>query len=105
MFWENFFKLCEEKNTKPLRVVKEIGISAGSITKWKNGTMPGGQSLNKIAEYFGVSVDYLLGKEKSSTEEGEQMSEFAKLFPQLSEDEQRLVIAQMKGIIDMKEKK
>jgi repressor LexA len=63
MFWENFFELCKKNNLKPLRVVKDIGIASGSITKWKNGSIPNSRSLTKIADYFGVSVEYLLGKE------------------------------------------
>lgn len=60
MFWENFYKLCENNNEKPLQVVKKIGIAAGSITKWKKGSIPSGASLSKISEYFGVTVDELL---------------------------------------------
>ena len=60
MFWENFYKLCEKNNEKPLHVVKNIGISVGSITKWKNGSVPSGASLSKLAEYFNVTVDELL---------------------------------------------
>lgn len=70
MFWERFYNLCLEKGTKPLPVVKELSIATGSITKWKNGTVPNGTTLQKIADYFGVSVGYLLGeeaKEKEST--------------------------------------
>lgn len=64
MFWENFYFLCEQKNMKPLQVVKEIGIASGNITNWKKGKIPSGTNLAKIADYFGVSVDYLLGKEE-----------------------------------------
>lgn len=60
MFWEKFYKLCEENGTKPFTVVKELGISQGSITKWKNGSVPSGASLSKLADYFGVTVDELL---------------------------------------------
>lgn len=105
MFYKIFLQLCAENNKKPNNVTKDLGLSTATATDWKKGSVPRDVTLTKIAEYFGVSVDYLLGKEKSSSEEDEQMSEFAKLFPQLSEEEQRLVIAQMKGIIDMKERK
>lgn len=40
MFWENFIKLCTENNTKPNPVAAKLGISSGSVTNWKNGTMP-----------------------------------------------------------------
>ena len=62
MFWERFYNLCEWKKIKPLQVVKELNIAAGSITKWKNGAIPGGANLCLIADYFEVSIDYLLGR-------------------------------------------
>ena len=51
----------------PTRVVKDLDIAASSVTKWKNGTIPSGTTLSKISQYFGVSVDYLLGRELEKT--------------------------------------
>lgn len=62
MFWERFVSLCNSKNEKPNRTAAKIGISSASVTKWKNGSIPNSDSLGKIAEYFCVSIDYLLGK-------------------------------------------
>lgn len=62
MFWSKFYELCREKNMSPNGVAKEIGVSSGSITSWKQGKVPHHSTLIKIADYFGVSVDYLLGK-------------------------------------------
>lgn len=59
MFWNTFYELCRKNNTYPLTVVKETGIATGSITKWKNGTVPSGATLQKIADYFGVPVSSL----------------------------------------------
>lgn len=73
MFWENFYGLCHSKQMSPNGVAKEIGISSGAITAWKQGKVPHHDTLIKIANYFGVSVDYLLGnaeKEKPSEEGG-----------------------------------
>lgn len=58
-------------------VVKELSIATGSVTKWKNGSIPNGETLVKLADYFNVSIDYLLGRD-------------APLQP-LSESEQRLI--------------
>jgi transcriptional regulator with XRE-family HTH domain len=58
IFWKNFYFLCEDKKTKPLRVVTELGIASGSITKWKNGAIPSGKSLQKLATHFGVTPEY-----------------------------------------------
>ena len=49
MFWNTFYELCRKNNTYPLTVVKETGIATGSITKWKNGTVPSGATLQKLA--------------------------------------------------------
>lgn len=64
MFWENFVKLCTAHNTKPNPVAKELGFSSGSVTDWKNGKVPRPTTIQKIADYFGVTVDYLLGNEE-----------------------------------------
>lgn len=64
MFWDNFLKICETHNTKPNTVAKLIGISNATCTKWKNGAIPNGETLLKLADYLGVSVDYLLGREQ-----------------------------------------
>ena len=40
MFWNVFYSLCEQKNLKPNNVAKEIGVSSGVITKWKQGSKP-----------------------------------------------------------------
>ena len=62
MFWERLVQLCNEKNTKPNPVAASLKISSGAVTKWKNGTVPNAETVSKLADYFGVSVDYLLGK-------------------------------------------
>ncbi len=65
MFWENFYLLCSKMNTKPLRVVNELSISSGSITKWKNGSIPSTKTMQKLADYFGVTVEYFFINHKS----------------------------------------
>lgn len=60
MFWNIFIDLCEKKNIKPNPLAEIIGVSSGVVTKWKKGAMPNLEALIKIADYFDVSVDYLL---------------------------------------------
>ena len=60
-FWDIFYRLCTENNTKPNPVAKELGFSSATCTQWKNGSVPSSASLSKIADYFGVTTDYLLG--------------------------------------------
>ncbi len=56
-FWDRFYQLCEAHNTKPNPVAKELGISSGVVTRWKNvGEPPSGKILIQLANYFDCSV-------------------------------------------------
>lgn len=64
MFYDRFKQLCERKGVSCNKAALEIGLSNATPTKWKKtGATPVGETLDKIAAYFGVSTDYLLGKE------------------------------------------
>lgn len=62
MFWDNFYNACIQKGIKPNPLAKELQIASGSMTAWKGGKLPNGETLLKIADYLNVSVDYLLGR-------------------------------------------
>lgn len=62
MFYEQFAGLCKEKNISPSIVAETIGLNRSSVTFWKRGSTPKGETLRKLANYFGVSIDYLLNK-------------------------------------------
>ena len=74
MFFERYSALCKEHDETPNSVAKKIGASSGSVTAWKKGTDPRNATLAKIADFFGVSTDYLLGKEseKAPAESGKR---------------------------------
>lgn len=59
VFWNNFISLCNERGEKPAPLCKKLGFSSGSPTAWKRGAMPNEQSIQKIADYFGVTPNYL----------------------------------------------
>ena len=61
MFFERVKSLCEENGVKISNLLSELNMSPGNLTRWKNGTMPDGNTLVKLAQYFHVSTDYLLG--------------------------------------------
>lgn len=71
-FFERYSALCKERGETPNSIAKIIGASSGSVTAWKKGTAPRNATLTKIADYFGVSTDYLLGKEKAPAESGKR---------------------------------
>lgn len=64
MFYERLKKLCDERGIALTNVVvNELHMSRGNLSRWKNGQVPKGDTLSTLAEYFGVSTDYLLGNE------------------------------------------
>jgi len=67
MFWKRFQDLCDNAKKSPNAVTKELGFSAATATSWKNGAIPNGAALQKLADYFTVSVDYLLGRTDDPT--------------------------------------
>lgn len=61
MFYDRFIELCNKKGVSPSKAGLSIGISKTSVTRWKtSGIVPKLDTLNKLAEYFGVTTDYLL---------------------------------------------
>ena len=52
--------LCKDKGIAVTALEKELGFGRGSIGKMKSGKKPSADRLQKIADYFGVTVDYLM---------------------------------------------
>ena len=64
MDYSCFEYLLKQSGTTVYRVSKETGIAASTFTDWKNGrSCPKADKLRRIAAFFGVSLDELLGGE------------------------------------------
>lgn len=68
--YEIFEKLLKERGITAYRVSKETGVTTATLTSWKQGKYtPKPEKMQKIADYFGVSLSYLMtGKEDSEKE-------------------------------------
>lgn len=65
MFYDTLKTLCDERNISPSKAATECGISRSTVTWWKqHKTNPNSEQLSKLANYFNVSIDYLLGNEQ-----------------------------------------
>lgn len=63
MFIEVLLKLIEERGLTKAKFLFDVGLNKSCILNWQQrGTVPSGEVLTKIANYFDVSTDYLLGK-------------------------------------------
>jgi len=76
VFYDVYCALCEKNGLTPSGAASKIGFNRASVTVWKNtGKAPKQELLLKIADFFGVTTDYLLtGDEnkKAPTQEGER---------------------------------
>lgn len=97
MFWDKFISMCNDRNTTPTAVVSALHISIGSITKWKNGTIPNDTTILKISDYFGVSPDFFTESENSTidTISNDELSEYLEELK--NRPEMRMLFSLAKG--------
>lgn len=118
-----FCELCKKKGVSAYKVCKDLGISQGTISNWKNrGNNLTASTMKKISDYFGVSVDYLMGNsdyvaklnendsflsEKNNSEHinafynekrNKNIDIAKELFEKLSSDQQESIINLMKNM-------
>lgn len=61
MFFDTYADLCRQKGVSLSRAAEDNGLSRTTVVKWKNGSLPSGATMARLAAYFGVSLDELLG--------------------------------------------
>lgn len=95
--------LAKNKRVSIAEIERKLNLSNGSISKW-NASFPNSEPLQKVASYFGVSTDYLLGRtvfpdvvttDSSEKELRESTSEYFTIqrkASQLSQEDQKLLI-------------
>lgn len=96
MFKQNFIRLCSQKGVSPSYVCGQIGISPAAFSQWTDNTIPRKVTLLRIADYFGVSVDYLLREdEEKPTTEGDELIEYLEELK--NRPEMRMLFSLAKG--------
>ena len=80
MFYERLTNLCNQNHISMTNLItNELHMSVSNVTNWKKGIVPKSNTVQKIASYFGVSTDYLLGndqKEKPLVNEDKELTEY-----------------------------
>ena len=109
-FAERLSILMLERGMNKLSLGKAIGISdrvVGSWVKGENG--PKLENASTVADFFGVSIDYLAGrsdirevetKKEPVLELSENGREMLKLYEQLSERDQLLLLGRLQEMVD-----
>lgn len=115
---ERIKQLCKERGTTIKQLEATVGIANGVIRKWDEAS-PKAESLKKVADYFGVSVDYLMGREgyldlliKQGQEavmnntpmspKAELVNEALELLANMDEEKQKAAIAQLQALAALK---
>ena len=93
VFWERFCELCAEKGITPTQMVRDAGIAAGSVTKWKNGSIPHGVTRKKIADYFNISEKELFEASESKEKKPAAISD--ELWDMIQNDPKAIALLEM----------
>lgn len=68
--YEVFEQLLQKNGVTPYKVAKEAGVTQTALSNWKSGrSTPTTKTLQKIADYFGVTIDYLMNGEDNDGKE------------------------------------
>lgn len=83
-FYETLKLLMEKNGVTNYRVAKELGCSASTVATWVNGEkMPSSKYLQLLANYFGVSADYLIAGEDTDAEEASEKQEVLDMLEEI----------------------
>ena len=89
--------LLKENNKRQIDLTNHLGINKNAVTNWKIGDNASYKKyLPEIAEFFGVSVDYLAGKQDSTPEDNFTYALYNEITHDLSQDQ----IEQIKKFAD-----
>lgn len=88
--YEIYCKLRDAKGMKDADVARKTGITKSTFSDWKNGrSNPKDAKLQKIADLFGVSVEYIrTGKEKDDSEKYYLNEETAQVAQEIFENKE-----------------
>lgn len=103
--YENIKELCDEKGVKPGKMCTEASISKGLITDLKMGRKKTvrADTAQKIADYFGVTVDRVLGAEKETAAQKDDglspmESQLMEYVRALTDDQKKMLLAQLQAL-------
>ena len=81
-FYTTFERLCKEKGITPTQAARDNGVAQSVVSMWKKrGSTPKAQTVQKLADYLGVTIDYLLGNDFFSSLSDDELNEMAKDAP------------------------
>lgn len=105
-FIKRLYILLEETNTTQRELAKKIKVTEVTISRYLSGErIPRMEIINKIAKYFGVSVDYLLGRtdnKQTNKKTDIEFSAFYESYKELDEEHKNVLRTMLKAFVDSK---
>lgn len=98
--------LAKKRNMNMKQAAVAIGFSENAFYKWKTSS-PSVENLEKVANYFGVSTDYLLGREEAKPKQVDINDDTVIMTfsgKELSEEDRALVLATTRAILEQRNK-
>jgi transcriptional regulator with XRE-family HTH domain len=110
VFFDTFVKLCEEKGVKPSRALTDAGVPKSAYSYWRteasfgNDAKPTNQNAVKLAQYFGVTVDYLLTGNQKENPPQQPQSEVDAAVERIRKKLESMPTAQREALMNLIEK-
>lgn len=105
MFYDDMYRVCREKGTKPTIVLRELGMSTGNISKWKAGTSPTVDVAIKIASHLNVSLSYLCNpSDVVEVEYPDKYKDWIEVIDQIPDERKQLCLDFLKTHMAIPEK-
>ena len=110
---DNIRRLRKSRGLSQARLAEKLGTIQKVITDYETAkSKPPSDRLAKMAKFFGVSVDEIIGtKDVTLPEDNEKLQhgnsrivQLVKLFEKLSEEEQRTTLKQIKALVALKDR-
>ena len=101
MFYDRFKLLCQRKNISCTKAATEMGLSNSTPTKWKKtAAIPDSSTISRIADYFEVPVEYVMGVSADSQidEANFRLAELEKELKTATEEEADEIAVEIDGL-------
>ena len=104
-FSERLRRLIEEKDITQKQLALDLHIPVSTLGGYVQGTSePDFETLKRLAKYFEVSCDYLLGSQSACTSSFQE-NELLRIFRMIKQDQRELFIEQGRAIVKYNSKK
>lgn len=91
-FWNRYVSLCKMRGLSPSDVAIRCGLGNSVTTRWRKGSIPQKKTLQKVADFFHVSIDYLSGYDEEPLNPDElKLLKAYKKNPEMQEAVKRLL--------------